>query len=179
MGDGSDLEGSKASSGLEATNASGGPAAPVTLRKSGAPVAASEEAEKLAVETNEAMLARLAKEDNEGRSAVALGDGSVAGASSSRSSSAADPKLMDIVGPGLKELAKEFDDTYAGKDPKKIAAANFIKALNGYVIELGKRGAAGGEGGSRRALKRIMKKYSRRVSRSRRQRGKRVKPSAQ
>ena len=178
MGDGSDLEGSKASSGLEATNASGGPAAPVTLRKSGAPVAASEEAEKLAVETNEAMLARLAKEDNAARSAVALGDGSVAGASSSRSSSAADPKLMDIVRPGLDDLSQKFPYVI-GSDltvPKNVAA-KFINDLNGYVIELKK--SAPPNGGSRRALKRIMKKYSRRVSRSRRQRGKRVKPSAQ
>ena len=87
---------------------------------------------------------------------------------------AVESNLTTIVKNGLGELATNFTKDDAGADPKKLAAAAFIQKLNEYVQ---KPPAAGG--GSRRALKRIMKKYSRRVSRSRRQRGKRVKQSAQ
>ena len=94
------------------------------------------------------------------------------------SSVVGDSALMKIVGPGLASLADKFKYVEAdGPDTPKNAAADFIKKLNDYVIKLGEKPAA--SGGSRRALKRIMKKYSRRVSRSRRQRGKRVKQSAQ
>ena len=83
-------------------------------------------------------------------------------------------KLMAIVKPGLASLAEKFKYADADTDSEKKTAAKFINDLNDYVKALPASG-----GGSRRALKRIMKKYSRRVSRSRRQRGKRVKPSAQ
>ena len=96
--------------------------------------------------------------------------------SSSASIAAGDSALMEIVGPGLIKLAAKFKPD-GEEDNAKNAAANFIQKLNGYVIKLGEKEAVAG--GSRRALKRIMKKYSRRVGRSRRQRGKRVKPSAQ
>jgi hypothetical protein len=85
--------------------------------------------------------------------------------------------LMKIVGPGLIDLAAKFPYNDGETDPAKKSAADFIKKLNDYVIKLEEAGAVlGGGGRSRRALKRIMKKYSRRVSRKR---GKRVKSSAQ
>ena len=90
----------------------------------------------------------------------------------SASSAAGGSELLPMVKEHLEKLAGLFTTGDAAGDPKKLAAANFIKALNDKVNP--KEEAA--KGGSRRALKRIMKKYSRRVSRKR---GKRVKSSAQ
>jgi hypothetical protein len=89
-------------------------------------------------------------------------------------SDAGDSPLMKIVKTGLEKLASKFLPDGTGDDNEKNAAANFIKALNDNVNPKVAVAAKGGR--SRRALKRIMKKYSRRVSRKR---GKRVKSSAQ
>ena len=121
----------------------------------------------------------VANDDASASESSALARGPPAAAASGAGSSsiaAGDSALMEIVGPGLIKLAAKFKPD-GEEDNAKNAAANFIQKLNEYVIKL-KAGPAS-EGGSRRALKRSMKKYSRRVGRSRRQRGKRVKPSAQ
>jgi hypothetical protein len=89
---------------------------------------------------------------------------------STSSSNTGETRLMKIVKAGLLGLATKFEPV-GNDDTPQNAAANFIQALNDHVQKL--QPAAGG---SRRALKRIMKKYSRRVSRKR---GKRVKSSAQ
>jgi hypothetical protein len=93
---------------------------------------------------------------------------------------AAETELMTIVKKGLIDLVDKFPYN-EGDDAAKKSAATFIKALNDNLNPSAPAAAVAPapKGGSRRALKRIMKKYSRRVNRSRRQRGNRVKPLAQ
>ena len=143
-----------------------------------APVVVVDDAAAAPEEDAETKAARLAAADQTGRSVVGLGDKSRSDDASSVASSVAsrsDSALMAIVVPGLADLVTKFPYNSGDPDSEKKTAAKFINDLNDYVKTL----PAALGGGSRRALKRIMKKYSRRVSRSRRQRGKRVKPSAQ